>query len=57
MFPAIIPWLMTLAPTNEPIRRENRATKTLIWKKITVTIWEVIEDVRIVLPSKKRKIL
>jgi hypothetical protein len=26
-------------------------------KKLTVTIWEVIEDVRIVLLSKKQKIL
>jgi hypothetical protein len=31
--------------------------ETLIWKKLTVTIREVMEDVRIVLLSKKRKIL
>jgi hypothetical protein len=29
-----MPWPMTLAPTNEAIRRENCAEKTLIWKKI-----------------------
>ncbi len=34
MFPAIMPWPMTLAPTNEAVRRENHAEKTLIWKKI-----------------------
>ncbi len=56
MFPAIMPWHMTLAPTNEAIRRESRAKKNLYTQKITVTIQEVIEDVRIVLLSKKRKI-
>jgi hypothetical protein len=25
---------MTLTPTNEAIRGENRAEKTLIWKKV-----------------------
>jgi hypothetical protein len=54
MFPAIMPWPMTLAPTNEAIRHENCAKKALTWKKLTATIWEVIEDVRIVLLSKKR---
>jgi hypothetical protein len=34
MFPAIMPWPMTLAPTNEVIRRDNCAEKTLIRKKI-----------------------
>jgi hypothetical protein len=34
MFPAIMPWPMTLAPTNKAIRRENRAEKTLTLKKI-----------------------
>jgi hypothetical protein len=29
MFSAIMPWPMTLAPTNEAIRRENRAEKNL----------------------------
>ncbi len=57
MVPAIMPWPMTLAPTNEAIRRENCAKKTLIWKKLAIMIWEVIEDVRKVLPSKKHKIL
>jgi hypothetical protein len=54
MFLAIMPWPMTLAPMNEAIRRENCAEKTLVRKKLNVTIWEVIEDVRIVLLSKKR---
>ncbi len=31
--------------------------KTLIRKKLTITIWEFMKDVRIVLLSKKRKIL
>jgi hypothetical protein len=34
MFPTIMPWPMTLAPTNEAIRGENHAKKTLIRKKI-----------------------
>jgi hypothetical protein len=29
MFPAIMPWPMTLAPTNEAIRGENFAQKNL----------------------------
>jgi hypothetical protein len=57
MFPAIIPWPVTLAPTNEAISCENCAKKSFIQKKLIVTIWEVIEDVRIVLLSKKHKIL
>ncbi len=58
MFPPIMPWPMTLAPTNEAIRRENRAEKNLdTGKKLTITIQEVIKDVRIVLLSKKGKIL
>jgi hypothetical protein len=48
---------MTLAPTNEAIRSENHAKKNLDTEKITVMIREVIKDVRIVLLSKKRKIL
>jgi hypothetical protein len=57
MFSAIMPWIMTLAPTNEAVRRKNSAENTLIREKLTVTIWEVMEDVRIVLLSKKHKIL
>jgi hypothetical protein len=57
MFPATMPWPMTLAPTNEAVRHENYAKKTFIRKKMTVTIREVMKDVRIVLLSKKRKIL
>jgi hypothetical protein len=34
MFPAIMPWPMTLAPTNEAVRHENCAKKTLIQKLI-----------------------
>ncbi len=56
MFPAIMLWPMTLTHTNEAIRRENHAKK-LDTEKITVMIWEVIEDVRIVLVSNKCKIL
>ena len=57
MFPAIMPWPMTLAPTNEAIRRKNCAKKTLVRKKITVTTQGVMKDIRIVLLSKKCKIL
>jgi hypothetical protein len=58
MFPATMPWPMTLTPTNEAVRRENHAEKNLYKeKKLTVTIWEVMKDVRIVLLSKKHKIL
>ncbi len=58
MFPAIMPWPITLAPTSEAIRHENRAEKNIdTGKKLTVTIREVMEDVRIVLLSKKRNIL
>jgi hypothetical protein len=52
-----MPWSMTLAPTNEAVRRENHAKKTFIGKKLTIMIREVMKDVRIVLLSKKRKIL
>ncbi len=34
MFPAIMPWPMTLAPTNEAVRRENHEKKNFIRKKI-----------------------
>jgi hypothetical protein len=57
MLPTIMPWPMTLAPMNEAIRRENYAKNNFIQKKLTVAIWEVIEDARIVLLSKKGKIL
>jgi hypothetical protein len=33
MFPALMLWPMTLAPTNEAVRRENRAGITFIRKK------------------------
>ena len=48
MFPTIMPWPMTLAPTNEAIRRENCAEKNLDME---------MKYVRIVLLSKKHKIL
>jgi hypothetical protein len=57
MFPAIMPWPMTLTPTNEAVRGENHAKKTFIRKKITVKMREVMKDIRIALLSKKRKIL
>jgi hypothetical protein len=58
MFPTTMPWPMTLAPTNEAVRRENYAkTKCLEGKKLTIMIREVMKDARIVLLSKKRKIL
>ncbi len=34
MFPAIMPWPMTLAPTNEVVRRENHDEKNLCKIKI-----------------------
>jgi hypothetical protein len=33
MFPTIMPWPMTLAPTNEAVRRENHAEKNLYKEK------------------------
>ena len=57
MFPAIKPWLMTLAPTNEAVRRDNQAEKNLCMEKINRHDREVMEDVRTVLPSNTRKIL
>jgi hypothetical protein len=58
MFPATIPWPMTLAPTNEAARCENHEKKNpLQGKKLTVTILEFMKDVGIVLLSKKHKIL
>ncbi len=49
MLPAMMPWPMTLPPTDKAIRRENCAEKTLIRKKITEMIWVVMQDARIVL--------
>jgi hypothetical protein len=58
MFPARMPWPMTLAPQNEAVRHKNCAKKNLdMEQKFTVTIREAKEDVRIVLLSKKHKIL
>jgi hypothetical protein len=58
MFTALMPWPMTLAPTNEAVRRENHVEKTFDKeKKLTVMIREVMKDVRIVLLSNKHKIL
>jgi hypothetical protein len=58
MFPAIMPWPMTLAPTNEAVRRENCAKNNLDTEnKLTVTIREFMKDVGIVLLSKEHKIL
>ncbi len=34
MIPATMPWPMSLAPTNEAVRRENHAEKKIIRKKI-----------------------
>jgi hypothetical protein len=48
---------MTLAPTNEAVRRENCVDKKLDTEKNNVMIREVMEDVRMVLLSKKHKIL
>jgi hypothetical protein len=56
MFPAIMPWPMTLSLTNEDVRYKNHAGKIFIRKKITVTIWEVMKDVRIVILSNKHKV-
>ncbi len=33
MFPATMPWPMTLAPANEAVRRENHAEKNLYKEK------------------------
>ena len=57
MFPAIKPWPMTLAPTNEAVRRDNQGEKKLCKKKINRHDREVMEDVRTVLPSNTRKFL
>jgi hypothetical protein len=57
MFPAILPWPMTLAPRNEAVRCENQAEKNLYkGKKLIGTIREVMKEVRTVFLSKKHKI-
>jgi hypothetical protein len=48
---------MAYDTTNEAVRHENHEKKTLIPKKLTFTIQEVMKDVRIVLLSKIPKIL
>ncbi len=48
---------MTLAPTNEAVRRDNQAEKTFCKEKINRHDWEVMEDVRTVLPSNTGKVL
>jgi hypothetical protein len=49
---------MTLSPTNEAIRREHHDKKKLNKKeKNTAMIWVFMQDVRIVILSKKCKIL
>jgi hypothetical protein len=57
MFPAIMPWPMTLAPMNEAIRCDICVEKNFYKDKITVMIRVIMQDVRIVLLSKKSKIL
>ncbi len=58
MFPAIRPWPMTLAPTNEAVRHDNHAEKNLcLGKKKNRHDQEVMEVVRIVLPSNTRNVL
>ncbi len=56
MFPAIQPWPMTLAATNEAVRH-NHVEKNLCLEKINHHDREVMEDVRTVLPSNMRKVL
>ncbi len=57
MFPATMPWPMTLAPMKEAVRRESHAEISLIRKKINRHDPRGHEIVRMVLLSKKRKIL
>jgi hypothetical protein len=58
MFPATMPWPMTLSPMNEAVRCEYHTEKNLYKeKKLSVTIREVMKDVKIALLSKKHKIL
>jgi hypothetical protein len=48
---------MTLAPMNEAIRHENCVKKNLNKEKNYRNDRVVMQDTRIVVPSKKRKIL
>ncbi len=58
MFPAIRPWPMALAPTNEAVGCDKHAEKKpLFRKKINRHDCEVMNDVRTVLPSNTRKVL
>ncbi len=43
-------------PHDEAIRSENHAEKTLLRRTNAAIIWVVMQDARIVLLSKKRKI-
>jgi hypothetical protein len=57
MFPAIRPWPMTLAPTNELSDVIIKRKKTFVRKKINRHDREVMEDVRTVILSNTRKVL
>jgi hypothetical protein len=57
MFSAIMPWLMTLAPTNEAVRRENHAEKNFVRKKINRHDPGSHERCKDSITIKKRKIL
>jgi hypothetical protein len=57
MFPAIMPWPMTLASTNEAVRRENPAKKTFTRKKINRHDLGGHERCKDSITIKKRKIL
>jgi hypothetical protein len=57
MFPATMPWPMTLAPTNEAVRGENHAEKTLEGKQINHHNPGGHERRKDSITIKKRKIL
>ncbi len=57
MFPAIMPWPMTLTPMNEAVRRENHAEKTFIRKKNNRHDLGGHERCKDSITIKKRKIL
>ena len=48
---------MTLAPTNEAVRRDDQAEKNLCKEKKNRHDREVMEDVRTVLPSTTHMVL
>ena len=52
-----MPWPMTLAPQMKLSDVKVMQEKTFIRKKFTLTIQEVMKDVRIVLLSNKHKIM